>query len=146
MYIGLIFSSLENGENTEHALHILSIKTTVLLRINVYYKIQKSYNSIYQRQWFRLLLSEKRHYLLHQRLNLRRPDSSNTLSCKINCSLPFWQGSPTLKQWIKPSSEPLVLRFKPYDLNELEINVQKSRENPLRDSTSWTWFIRRGRL
>ena len=37
----------------------------------VYYKIQKSYNSIYQRQLFRrFLLSEKRHYLLHQRRNL----------------------------------------------------------------------------
>ena len=40
---------------------------------------------------------------------LERSGSSNTSSCDINCSLPFWQGSPSLKQWIKPSSEPLVL-------------------------------------
>ena len=46
--------------------------------------------------------------------------SSNTSSCDINSSLPFWQGSPSLKQWIKPSSEPLVLSLKPHHLNELE--------------------------
>ena len=50
---------------------------------------------------------------------LGRPGSFNTSSCDINCCLPFWQGSRSLKQWIKPSSEPLVLRFKPHDLNEL---------------------------
>ena len=30
---------------------------------------------------------------------LGRLDSSNTSSCDINCSLPFWQGAPSLKQW-----------------------------------------------
>ena len=91
-------------------------------------KYRKNYNSIYQRQWFRcLLLSEKRHSLLHQRLEsviisneLGRQGSFNTSSCDINCCLPFWQDSPSLKQWIKPSSEPLVLRLKPHDLNELK--------------------------
>ena len=83
---------------------------------------------LYQRQWFRrLLLSENQNYLLHQRLEsvirsngLGRSGSANTSNCDINCSLPFWQGSPSLKQWIKTSSEPLVLRFKPHDFNELE--------------------------
>ena len=91
-------------------------------------KYRKNYNFIYQRQSFRrLLLSEKRHYLLHKRLEyviryngLGRSGSFNTSSCDINCSLPFWQGSPSLKQWIKPSSEPWVLRFKPHDFNVLK--------------------------
>ena len=47
---------------------------------------------------------------------LGRSGSSNTSSCDINCSLPFLQGSPSFK----PSSEPLVLRFKPHDLKELK--------------------------
>ena len=51
---------------------------------------------------------------------LGRSGSSNTSSCDINCSLSFWQGSPSLKQWIKPFFEPFVLRFKPHDLNQLE--------------------------
>ena len=53
--------------------------------------------------------------------------AKNGIICFINVELwyqlllTFWQGSPSLKQWIKqPSSEPLVLRFKPHDLNELE--------------------------
>ena len=57
---------------------------------------------------------------------LGRSGSSNTSSCDINCSLPFWQGSTSFK----PSSEPLVLRFKPHDLNELKKGA----------------FIQRGRL
>ena len=51
--------------------------------------------------------------------SIRKTALSASSTSRI-CSLPFWQGSPSLKQWIKPSSEPLVLRFKPHDLNKLE--------------------------
>ena len=104
----------------------------------VYYKIEKKLHFYISMSMIRcLLLSEKQHFLLHQhlesviRLNgLGRSGSSNTLSCDINCSLPFWQGSPSLKQWIKPSFEPLFFRFKPHDLNKWENGA----------------FIQRGRL
>ena len=99
---------------------------TVLLRLNVggrsfnfwqflagvYFKIQKKKLQFY----ISTSLISSSSSMLKTALS-----ASSTLSCDINCSLPFWQGSPSLKQWIKqPSSELLVLRFKPHDLNELE--------------------------